>query len=192
MGIVGLTTSFVLIAVFYFLPLYYGTGSFSRYEETLFITLMSGGIIAIALSPVAERGRRLKFALISLVLMSVSVPLILSVSLINTFSFILFPGLVIFFAGYSITEIVFTPIISTRVSGSDYGLNMGVYNTLQFIGQFLGGAVAGSVIGLDLSRAALERGIFIVELLMVISITLLFVVRSHGHNGKPDSANSKA
>jgi hypothetical protein len=122
----------------------------------------------------------------------ISVPLTFSVSITDSGKFILFLGLVTFFTGYSITEIVFTPIISSRVSSDNYGLNIGAYNTLQFMGQFAGGSVAGAVIGLNFSSSQMIKSILILETLIVISIVVLLAVKMHGNHGVNDRGRYKA
>lgn len=173
MGTVGLVTSLVLVSIFYFLPLYYDSVFSSGYDILLLIPLIIGGVIAIGLSPVAERGRRFPFAVLSVILIIASIPVIFLSPETNAIKLVLISGLLVFFAGYSITEIVFTPIISTRVSGSDYGLNIGVYNMMQFSGQFLGGVLAGYIIGLNFSSADLVRGITVTEILSVFAFIIL-------------------
>lgn len=173
MGTVGLITSLVLVSIFYFLPLYYDSVFSSGYDILLLIPLIIGGVIAIGLSPVAERGRRFIFAVLSVILIIASIPVIFLSPETNAIKIVLISGLLVFFAGYSITEIVFTPIISTRVSGTDYGLNIGVYNMMQFSGQFLGGALAGYIIGLNFSSAELVRSITVTEILSVFALIIL-------------------
>ncbi len=173
MGTVGLITSLVLVSIFYFLPLYYDTVFSSGYDILLLIPLIIGGVIAIGLSPVAERGRRFIFAVLSVILIITSIPVIFLSPETNAIKIVLISGLLVFFAGYSITEIVFTPIISTRVSGTDYGLNIGVYNMMQFSGQFLGGVLAGYIIGLNFSSAELARSITVTEILSVFALIIL-------------------
>ena len=192
MGIIGMATSFVLISIFYFLPLYFKTESLSGYEIDLIIPLIIGGIIAIGLSPIAEKGRRITFAFISMGLIVVSVPLTFSFPISGTGRLILFLGLATFFTGYSITEIVFTPIISTRVSRESYGLNMGTYNTLQFMGQFAGGTVAGYVLGLNFTTSYLIRNILVLESIVVISIIILLKVRINVVSIESKEQESKA
>ena len=173
MGTVGLITSLVLVSIFYFLPLYYDSVFSSGYDILLLIPLIIGGVIAIGLSPVAERGRRFIFAVLSVILIIASIPVIFLSPETNAIKIVLISGLLVFFAGYSITEIVFTPIISTRVSGTDYGLNIGVYNMMQFSGQFLGGVLAGYIIGLNFSSAELVRSITVTEILSVFALIIL-------------------
>ena len=173
MGTAGLIISLVLLSIFYFLPLYYDSVFSSGYEVVLLIPLIIGGVIAIGISPVAERGRRVIFAVLSLILIIASIPFIFLAPGTSDIKLILVTGLLVFFAGYSITEIVFTPIISTRVSSEDYGLNMGVYNTMQFSGQFLGGVLSGYIIGLDFSSADLFKSITLLETLSVIALAIL-------------------
>lgn len=192
MGIIGMATSFVLISIFYFLPLYFKAESVSGYEIDLIIPLIIGGLIAIGLSPVAEKGRRMTFAFISMLLIVVSVPLTFAFPISRAGKLLLLLGLATFFTGYSITEIVFTPIISTRVSRESYGLNMGAYNTLQFIGQFAGGSMAGYVLGLNFTTPYLIRNILILESIVVISIIILLRVRFNAIPKNRKGQKSKA
>ena len=176
MGFAGMITSLILISIFYFLPLYYDSAFRSGYEIVLLIPLIIGGVIAIALSPMAERHRRVLFSLISSVLIIVSIPLLFLAPETFTPKYYLIFGLIIFFSGYSLIEIVFTPILSGRIPVSDYGLNMGIYSTMQFAGQFIGGSLSGYIVGLIFTRSVLTRSMILLEVLAFIELAILIYV----------------
>ena len=52
-------------------------------------------------------------------------------------------GGILFFTGFSITEPIMPSLVSSSSDKSFVGTSMGVYNTLQFSGSFIGGSIAG-------------------------------------------------
>ena len=59
----------------------------------------------------------------------------------------LLPGLWLFFVGFNALEAMLPSLVSQLAPAANKGTAMGVYNTLQFLGLFVGGAVAGVVSG---------------------------------------------
>ena len=67
-------------------------------------------------------------------------------------------------------EIVF-PTAVTRLSRSDrYGSSLGLFNTMQHGGQFMGGIVAGSILGITLTRLSQFMGLIILAALMIVAL----------------------
>ena len=84
-------------------------------------------------------------------------------------------GLIIFFIGYSISETVFVPLISKISKRNSYSANIGIYNTIQYSGQFVGGITAGVVLTLDLSLGSAIRISYILLGIMLFSFLFLYL-----------------
>lgn len=175
-GVVGFLMSLYMIVFFYYLPLY-GTQAYGSngYELLLLWPVVIGGIIAVASSGFADRGKTTLFSLISLILMLVSVPFVFLQPVATGNRNWFFIGAVIFFSGFSIYEIVFTPLVSKLSRKESYGANIGVYNTMQFLGQFIGGITGGVLVTLDLTYNSMLRTSVTLVALVLVSILFLYL-----------------
>lgn len=175
-GGVGFLISLYMMVFFFYLPVY-GTMAFGAdgYEFLLLIPVIIGGIIAVAASGFADRNHSTLFSIISLVVMLAAVPFVFffPTSSGNRELFII--GTVVFFAGYSIYEIVFTPLLSKMSRKDSYGANIGIYNTMQFFGQFLGGVAGGVLVTLKLDQATVLRTTLFLSILVIASLVLLYI-----------------
>lgn len=176
LGGVGFLISLYMMVFFFYLPVY-GTMAFGAdgYEFLLLIPVIIGGIIAVAASGFADRNHSTLFSIISLVVMLAAVPFVFffPTSSGNRELFII--GTVVFFAGYSIYEIVFTPLLSKMSRKDSYGANIGIYNTMQFFGQFLGGVAGGVLVTLKLDQATVLRTTLFLSILVIASLVLLYI-----------------
>lgn len=174
-GGVGFLISLYMIVFFYYLPLY-GTSAYGThgYDLLLLWPVIIGGIIAVGSSGLADRGKTTMFSAISLIVMLASVPLVFLAPYYTSERNWFFVGAVIFFSGFSIYEIVFYPLIA-RISRRDsYGANIGIYNTMQFSGQFIGGISGGALVTLNLTGASLMRTTAALTVIVAIAIVLLY------------------
>ncbi|WP_393970817.1 MFS transporter [Oxyplasma meridianum] len=175
MGGIGFTASFLVMVVFFFLPLYISnTIGISRYYTVLLPTLLVGGIIGLSLSRLGDRGKSVMASFITLVLFLSSVFLLFYLPVTTGIRLLFYIGLTLFFAGYALFEIVFITLVTKLSPSGSYGSNIGIYSTLQYIGEFLGGAVGGTLLSLTLTPATTFRTSLLLALLVLISIGLLY------------------
>jgi len=186
MGGIGFTISFQVMAVFFFLPLYIShTFGISSYFKVLIPPLIAGGIIGLSLSRLGDKGRSVLASFITLILFLLSIFMIFYLPVSTGKSFIFYIGLTLFFAAYAVFEIVFITLV-TKISTGGYGLNIGAYNTLQYAGEFFGGAAGGTLLSLTLTSSTTLRTSLILSVLVLISIILLhFATRDFKNDGKP-------
>lgn len=175
-GGVGFLISLYMMVFFFYLPVY-GTKAFGPdgYEFLLLLPVIIGGVIAVAASGFADRNHSTLFSVISLVVMLSAVPFIFLFPTSSGSKELFIIGTTIFFAGYSIYEIVFTPLLSRMSRKDSYGANIGIYNTMQFFGQFIGGIAGGVLVTLKLSHASVLRTTFFLTVLVMISLVMLYI-----------------
>lgn len=178
-GMVGFLMSFYMIVFFYYLPLY-GTLAYGAhgYELLLLWPVVIGGIVAVVSSGFADRGKTTMFSVVSLVIMLASVPLVFLLPLSTGHREWFFAGAVIFFSGFSIYEIVFTPLISKLSKRDSYGANIGIYNTMQFSGQFVGGVAGGALVTLHLTYDSVLRTAVALTIIVLVSLVFLYIATS--------------
>lgn len=175
-GGVGFLISLYMMVFFFYLPVYgtraYGAGG---YEFFLLVPVIIGGIIAVAASGFADRNHSTLFSILSLVVMLAAVPFVFFFPTSSGSKEFFVVGTTVFFVGYSIYEIVFTPLLSKMSRKDSYGANIGVYNTMQFFGQFVGGVAGGVLVTLSLDQAAVLRTTIFLTALGIISLVLLYI-----------------
>jgi MFS family permease len=174
-GIIGFMVSLSMISLFFYLPVYgqYAFGS-NGYESLLLWPVLIGGVIAVASSGLADMGHSNLFSIISLLLIIISIPILFIQPLFTGNSMWFFAGLIVFFTGYSLYEIIFTPMVSKLSRKDSYGANIGTYNTMQFMGQFGGGVVAGFIIPLSPGRESMVTATLVILLLLLITLPFLY------------------
>lgn len=190
-GMVGFLMSFYMIVFFYYLPLY-GTQAYGAhgYEMLLLWPVVIGGIIAVVSSGFADRGRTTLFSVIALVVMLASVPFVFLLPVSTGHREWFFTGAIIFFAGFSIYEIVFTPLISKLSKKDSYGANIGIYNTMQFTGQFVGGVAGGALVTLDLTYSSVLRTSIVLTLIVLASLVFLYIPTGYREIKKEKAAET--
>ncbi len=175
-GGVGFLISLYMMVFFFYLPVYgtraYGAGG---YEFFLLVPVIIGGIIAVAASGFADRNHSTLFSMLSLVVMLAAVPFVFFFPTSSGSKEFFVIGTTVFFVGYSIYEIVFTPLLSKMSRKDSYGANIGIYNTMQFLGQFVGGVAGGVLVTLSLDQAAVLRTTIFLTALVIISLVLLYI-----------------
>lgn len=175
-GGIGFLISLYMMVFFFYLPIY-GTKAFGTngYEFLLLLPVIVGGIIAVAASGFADRNHSTLFSIISLVVMLAAIPFVFFFPTSSGSREIFTLGTTIFFVGYSIYEIVFTPLLSKMSRKDSYGANIGIYNTMQFFGQFIGGVAGGVLVTLKLDQSAVLRTTIFLTALVLISLVLLYI-----------------
>ena len=176
LGGVGFQLSFFSVVLFYYLPIY-GTSAYgsNTYGLLLLWPVVIGGIVAFLSSGFADRGKTVLFSLISLTFISVSIPLLYFLPISQDNRNLFYIGLIIFFIGYSISETVFVPLISKISKRNSYASNIGVYNTIQYSGQFVGSITAGVVLTLNLSLGSAISISYILFGIMFFSFLFLYL-----------------
>lgn len=175
-GAVGFIVSFYLMSFFTYLPMYVKIAYPSAdYRFLLIGPVIIGGVIAALSSMFADRGKHTLFSILSLVILAISVPIVLFVPHIEGDRNIFYIGTIIFFSGYSIYEIVFTPLVAKLSRRESYGANIGAYNTMQFTGQFFGAAIGGGILlSVNLDYATLSRTTIVLTAIIILAIILLY------------------
>ncbi len=171
LSVAGFAVSFLMIEFFYYFQVFVTQVLLERnYILPLFIPGAAGGVLAVIIAGRPSGSRTFLLGGISLAIVLFSIP-VLFLSPLNSGSFFIFEaGSGIFFLGYSLYEIVF-PTAVTRVSMSNrYGSNLGLFNTMQHSGQFLGGLASGFIIGISISRKSQILGLLVLAALMVVAI----------------------
>lgn len=174
-GGVGFIVSLYMIVFFYNLPLFaskfYGI---SDYFEFLLPAIIIGGVVAIFSSMYADKGKTTLFALIALVVMLISSPLVLLMPVLTKSGIWFEFGTIVFLVGFSISEIIFPPLVTKLTLSHRFGANIGTYQTMQNLGQFFGGIVAGFYLTLSIHLADVIKTTSIVMVLMAIAIIFLY------------------
>ena len=175
-GGVGFIVSFFLMAFFFFLPIY-ARVAFPHTDFYLLLLppVIIGGIIAFIVSMFADRGRHTLFSVVALVVLLISVPVVFLVPHASGSGMLFMAGSVIFFAGYSIYEIVFTPLVAKLSRKESYGANIGAYNMMQFTGQFVGAAAGSVLITLSLTYSTMLRTTLVLMGLLAMSLVFLYL-----------------
>ena len=175
MGGIGFTVSFQVMTVFFFLPLYISdVFGISSYFRVLVPTLIVGGILGLSISRLGDMGRSVLASFITLLLFLSSVFLIFYLPVATGISFFFYMGLTLFFAGYAVFEIVFITLVTKISPSGGYGTNIGTYNTLQYTGEFFGGAAGGTLLSLTLTSATTFRTSLVLAMLVLVSTALLY------------------
>lgn len=171
LSISGFAVSFLMITFFYYFQVFVTQVLLERnYVLSLFVPGLIGGVIAVIVAGRPTTTRTFRLAALSLVIILLSVPILFLTPLDSKSSLMMEAGSLLFFLGYSLYEIVF-PTAVTRLSRSDrYGSSLGLFNTMQHGGQFMGGIVAGSILGITLTRLSQFMGLIILAALMIVAL----------------------
>jgi len=108
----------------------------------LYLTVMGGAfILMVPLVIIAEAKRRMKQVFVLSIFLLAAAQLIIalwghSVALIAA-------GLFVFFVGFNVLEATLPSLISKIAPASAKGTAVGIYNTCEFLGAFVGGALGG-------------------------------------------------
>lgn len=135
----------ILTAMFVALPqvlLNFGFG-LTSHSFIYLATMLGGFVLMIPLIIIGETKGKMK----NMLLISISL-LIAGLSLVaaNLASWVLIAALLVFFIGFNLLEASLPSLISKQAPVVAKGTAMGVYSTSQFLGAFLGGFLAGSLL----------------------------------------------
>ncbi|RZV39649.1 MAG: MFS transporter [Candidatus Acidulodesulfobacterium acidiphilum] len=139
----GFLLSFFMTVFFFGLPLIVkhelGTG---YYYKVLIPMVVFSLFAMMKASKKADMGYEVHLLKLSFLLMAVSSIFMFSDAKGYALPVIIIGG-ILFFTGFSITEPIMPSLVSSSSDKSFVGTSMGVYNTLQFLGSFIGGSIAG-------------------------------------------------
>ncbi len=173
-GIAGFFVSFIMIEFFYYFQVALTTMfTHSNFILAIFTPALIGGAISVALAGLYEKSKGIKYPLISISAVLISTILIFPITEIYRNLYPLEIGALIFFIGYSMYEIVFPPLVIRFSRLDEYGANIGFFNTFQHTGQFLGGFIAGNVIGFMITGNGITVAFLISFASLAISILVL-------------------
>jgi len=153
--------------------------SISDFYKFLLPALFIAGFVAVISSMYADRGKFKVVSISALIMLLVSTPFTLFLS--TSSIYFLFAGSTLFFVGYALYDIAFPPLVSRLSSTGYYGSGLGVFNSFQYGGQFLGGIYAGIFLSLYAGGvAAYVNAAFIVGMLLVSLVFLMLVLGKIG------------
>ncbi len=143
LSIQGFLLSFFMTVFFFGLPLIVkhelGTG---YYYKVLIPMVVFSLFAMMKASKKADIGYEVHLLKLSFLLMAVSSMFMFSYTKGYALPVIIIGG-ILFFTGFSITEPIMPSLVSSSSDKSFVGTSIGVYNTLQFSGSFIGGSIAG-------------------------------------------------
>ena len=120
----------------------------TQYYEILLPMLVANGIAMFAISRSADKGRVRPLASALFLIMAVSAVLLFRPGMVGLdprhVLALLLPG-TLFFIAFGGLEPILPSEVSKSAPPSAYGTALGVYNTMQFLGSFAGGALAGAL-----------------------------------------------
>ena len=120
----------------------------TQYYEILLPMLVANGIAMFAISRSADKGRVRPLASALFLIMAVSAVLLFRPGTVGLdprhVLALLVPG-TLFFIAFGGLEPILPSEVSKSAPASAYGTALGVYNTMQFLGSFAGGALAGAL-----------------------------------------------
>ncbi len=164
-----------MITFYFYLPFlatrYYRV---SNFYEFLIPVVVIAGLIGVGLAEPADRDKTVRFSLISLIILLISAPVYfyLDYFINNNIVFIL--GVLAFYTGYIISEIVFPTLITRLASKDSYGGNLGFYTSMQHAGVFLGGIIPG-FLSISIDLKSIQEISLIISMFIIISIVILYI-----------------
>ena len=168
-----------LSAVFFMLPIQLADQGWISSElwQIYLPMLFSGGLIMVAAAIVAEtknRFREVMFVGVGFLIASV---LCLAFFQESQDKFLLIAGLFLFFMGFNVFEPLFPSLVTRLTNPTTKGTASGVYNFCQFVGHFVGAAIAGIFYSTNL--------LFLLGLLLMINLSFLFLLYKDFQNPAP-------
>jgi MFS family permease len=147
----GFLLNFFMASFFFYFPLIV-TGQHHlkpvQYYVVLLPMLVASGIAMFAFSHGADRGKSRPLAAAAFLILVVSALLLFEPAAVginpNHLLAVLIPGS-LFFIGFGGLEPILPSEVSKSAPKASYGTSLGVYNTLQFLGSFAGGSLAGAL-----------------------------------------------
>lgn len=140
------TLHFVLTAAFVAVPglLENQLGIDRPHHWWVYLPVLGGSFVAmVPFMILAEKKHRLKQVFTGAVALLTAA--LLSMALLGSNNALLLVGIFMFFFAFNMLEAQLPSLVSKRAAAGNRGTAMGIYSTSQFMGSFLGGVVAGTV-----------------------------------------------
>ncbi|MBI3015109.1 MAG: MFS transporter [Candidatus Tectomicrobia bacterium] len=143
----GFLMNFFMTSFFFYFPLMVGRYlSLREYYMALGPMVIMAGVSMFAASRIADRGasKAVSFASFSILLFSALVLFQHDQGVLSSHPLAwMIVGGILFFMGFSGLEPVLPALVSRLARRETYGASLGSFNTIQFLGNFAGGAIAG-------------------------------------------------
>lgn len=167
--------------IFFYLLQVYSVQSYglSGYSYILFIPVIVGGIIAILLTERFRKKNRTIPKEISFPVMGIGLALLSLIAFTNVSNLEMSILLIPFFTGYSFFELLMIPFLSGLIRNEDYGLGMGIFYSLQFLGSAAGALIGGEIIGRQSNSIIIQAALAVCVVAMVISFILSVKFTNH-------------
>jgi MFS family permease len=156
----GFILNFFMSSFFFYFPLLAKTQlgmNPTQYYEVLLPMLVANAIAMFAISRSADKGKARPLASALFFIMALSAMLLFRPGTVGLdprhLLAILVPG-TLFFISFGGLEPILPSEVSKAAPATAYGTALGVYNTMQFLGSFAGGATAGALSRLPSSTPA--------------------------------------
>ncbi len=146
----------------------------SDFYEFLLPSLFIAGVVAVLSSILADRGKFKIVAVGSVIILAASAPFVLFLSASGLYY--LFFGSTLFFIGYALYDIAFPPLVSRLSSTGYYGSGLGIFNSFQYGGQFVGGLYAGAVLSLYSNNFVSSLNALLIICMLFLSLAFLLLV----------------
>lgn len=160
----GFFVYYSLVSVFIIVPQFVdkiiGTGEMWK----LFIPATLLGIIAMRISArFADKGHEKNIVKVAFVVMIISISCLLAESI-----YFIAVGLILYFIGYMCLVTLFPATVTKLAPKNTTGSVTGIFNTVQFMGSFLGGTLTGILWGISKNAA--------VGVLLALCVVTMFIV----------------
>ncbi|KAA8923408.1 MFS transporter [Thermoplasma sp.] len=163
-------SSFLLFAIFFFLPIYWSSGTrVISYGSFIILSLIPAGLIGIFIS--IRAGMRVRIATVTLILFAISA---VSMFYFSGFLYSVMIGFFVFAIAYTIFEISFIPLLIRDQSG-DYGSIIGFFNGGRYAGEFAGSLAMGTLFVNSRIFHGMHALLLVIMLMIAFSILLLNV-----------------
>lgn len=170
----GFLLNFFMTTFFFFFPLMVGKYlKLQQYYEALGPMVVMAGVAMMIGSRIADKGASKPVSLVSFLALLCSAVLLFEhdrgIFSNHPLLWVIVGG-ILFFMGFSSLEPVLPALVSKLARREGYGATLGSFNTVQFLGNFAGGAVAGYL-------GQFSRHYAMGVLILVAFLGMLFVSR---------------
>lgn len=180
LDVAGFLMNFLMSSFFFYFPLI-ATGrnhlSMTRYYAALVPMILISGVTMLGFSFGADRGRARGLAAVAFLAFLPAAVLLFqpqAVGLDPSHLATLLAAGTLFYIGFTGLEPVLPSLVSKTAPESAYGTALGVFNTSQFLGSFVGGPIAGV-----LSRLASSYIMAVWIAASIAGLSLMLTVRSN-------------
>lgn len=177
LSISGFFINYLMIAIFYVLPQLLEKGSGSSSTWKVFLPAVVIGIVFMSIaSKIADMGKLSKIAVVSFASIVAG-----GVCLLFTNFIVMLMGTVLFMSGYMSLNAILPGSVTKLSTKDTRGTVTGIYNTVQYVGSFVGGTLSGILWGINSYLPTVF--IIIVSLAECILVRNLETKDSHAYDG---------